>query len=252
MRVAFVGVTLATLLSGCANQLADFNVAPKLSPLKYEGASEPTYAWTAPKHVRPIALTPGKLKPEQQPGGYSLWEDRGGNLFQNPRASKPGDVLTVEIQIDDEASLDNTTNRSRDSNSSYGLDGSWNASGSKIPLPFTFSMDGEGKATSKTGTKGTGTIARKEKIDLSVAAVVVRVLPNYNLVIRGSQEVRVNHEVRVLHITGIVRPEDIDGRNRISYEKIAEARVSYGGRGRLTEVQQPAWGQQLLDLISPF
>ena len=77
-------------------------------------------------------------------------------------------------------------------------------------------------------------------------------LPNHNLAIRGSQEVRVNHEVRVLTITGIVRPQDIDGRNMISYEKIAEARVSYGGRGRITEVQQPAWGQQLLDLINPF
>ena len=250
MRVVFVGFALVSLLSGCANQLADFNVPPRLSPVKYEGASDPAYQWTPPKHVQPISLTPAEPEPELD--SYSLWEDRGGNLFQNPRASKPGDVLTVEIQIDDEASLDNSTNRSRDSSSGYGLDGSWNASGTNIPVPFTFSMDGDANASSKTGTKGTGSIARKEKIDLSVAAVVVRVLPNYNLVIRGSQEIRVNHEVRVLHMTGIVRPEDIDGRNRISYEKIAEARISYGGRGRLTEVQQPAWGQQLLDLISPF
>lgn len=237
VAVAFVCLFLA----GCAAKLEDFNRPPPLSPLSYN-------------LVAPAGHSPGdemKYKREE-PGSYSLWQDRGGSLFRNPRAEKVGDILTVEIKIDDKATLDNSTNRSRDSSASSGADSNIGFSGSQIPIPFTFTLDGEVGTRGKTSTKGTGSIDRSEEIDLSIAAVVIRVLPNHNLAIRGSQEVRVNHEVRVLTITGIVRPQDIDGRNMISYEKIAEARVSYGGRGRITEVQQPAWGQQLLDLINPF
>ena len=104
----------------------------------------------------------------------------------------------------------------------------------------------------ETSTKGEGAITRSESIELLVAAVVSDVLPNGNLVISGTQEVRVNFEMRVLSVAGIVRPRDIATDNTISYEKIAEARISYGGRGRITEVQQPAWGQQLFDTVAPF
>ncbi len=103
-----------------------------------------------------------------------------------------------------------------------------------------------------TSTDSKGAIARSESIDLLVAAVVSEVLPNGNLVISGTQEVRVNYEVRVLSVAGVIRPRDISTDNSISYEKIAEARVSYGGRGRVMEVQQPAWGQQVLDIVAPF
>ena len=239
---SFVTVASALLiLTGCAARIEDFNRPPKLSPLTYN-------------MVAPAGHTPGTQMTYQpkEPDGYSLWQDRGGSLFRNPRAGKVGDILTVEIKIDDKATLDNSTNRSRDSSASNGADSNIGFSGSKIPIPFTFTLDGEVGTRGKTETKGTGSIDRSEEVDLSIAAVVIRVLPNHNLAIRGSQEVRVNHEVRVLTITGIVRPEDIDGRNMISYEKIAEARISYGGRGRITEVQQPGWGQQFLDLIAPF
>ena len=87
---------------------------------------------------------------------------------------------------------------------------------------------------------------------MSVAAVVTDVLPNGNLIVSGSQEVRVNYELRVLNIAGIVRPRDISKDNTIAYNKIAEARISYGGRGRIMEVQQPAWGQQLFDRFKPL
>jgi flagellar L-ring protein precursor FlgH len=100
--------------------------------------------------------------------------------------------------------------------------------------------------------QGQGNIDRQEQIQVSVAAVVTRVLPNGNLVISGSQEVRVNYELRQLTVAGIVRPSDVSRANTVSYDHIAEARISYGGRGRLSEVQQPSWGQQLTDWLKPF
>ena len=103
-------------------------------------------------------------------------------------------------------------------------------------------------ATSTSSTQGQGNIDRQEQIQVSVAAVVTEVLPNGNLVISGSQEVRVNYELRQLTVAGIVRPTDISRANTVSYDRVAEARISYGGRGRLSEVQQPSWGQQLWDI----
>ncbi|MCX7900223.1 MAG: flagellar basal body L-ring protein FlgH, partial [Methylocystis sp.] len=105
---------------------------------------------------------------------------------------------------------------------------------------------------SSTSSQGQGSINRSEQIRFSIAAVITAVMPNGNLVLHGSQEFRVNHELRVLTVGGIARPRDISKDNVISYDKIAEARVSYGGRGRLTEVQQPAWAHQLYDIATPF
>ena len=161
-----------------------------------------------------------------------------------------GDVMTVKISIKDKATLDNTSERSRDSKRNLDFDTNYD-----LKLPFS-----RARATaSSTPTsirarppRAQGAITRSESIELLVAAVVSDVLPNGNLVISGTQEVRVNFEVRVLSVAGVVRPRDIATDNTVSYDKIAEARISYGGRGRITEVQQPGWGQQLYDLISPF
>ena len=78
------------------------------------------------------------------------------------------------------------------------------------------------------------------------------VLPNGILSIVGSQEIRVNFELRDLQVSGFVRPEDISRQNEITYDKIASARVSYGGRGQISDVQQPRYGQQVLDILLPF
>ncbi|MBJ6123936.1 flagellar basal body L-ring protein FlgH [Microvirga splendida] len=176
----------------------------------------------------------------------STWSNASADLFTSPRARQVGDIVTVNIQIDDKAEFENASDRSRRSSVSAGLDYAFSFKG--------WNADGTADAgiNSSSNSNGQGTIDRSEKLRLSVAAVVNEVLPNGNVVISGSQEVRVNFEVRVLNIAGIVRPRDISPRNTISYDKIAEARVSYGGRGRLMEVQQPAYGQQLYDVLTPF
>jgi flagellar L-ring protein precursor FlgH len=188
--------------------------------------------------------------PEPRQVHNSAWRDSAADLFRDSRAIQTGDVVTVKVQIKDKASLDNTLNRSRDSKA--GLTGS---------LDYDIGFGGPGEKGSiktdgslgrTTSTDSKGAIVRSESIDLLVAAVVSEVLSNGNLVISGTQEVRVNSEVRVLNVAGVIRPRDISADNTISYDKIAEARVSYGGRGRVTEIQQPAYGHQILDILAPF
>ena len=160
---------------------------------------------------------------------------------------RAADLLTVKIAIDDEATLNSTSNRSRRSSADGEVGLSYDVMG-----VVKADVNGTGNVDSNTSSAGQGTTARSEKVELAVAAMVTRVLPNGYLLIEGSQEIEVNFEQRVLHVSGVVRPVDISPNNSISYEKIAEARISYGGRGRITEVQQPGWGQQIWDRVSPF
>jgi flagellar L-ring protein precursor FlgH len=183
-------------------------------------------------------------------GRNSTWTDRSADLFRDARAIRPGDILTVKISIKDKASLEGTSNRSRDSKMetqgklAFGLEA------------FGLNKSGNGSLDASNNTnssaEGRGAVSRSENIELMVAATVTEILGNGNLVITGSQEVRVNFEVRVLNVAGIVRPRDISTDNSVAYDRIAEARVSYGGRGRIMEVMQPRWGQQIIDNIAPF
>ncbi|WP_422376519.1 flagellar basal body L-ring protein FlgH [Roseibium sp.] len=232
---AFV-ISLGTLaLAGCAGQLEDVGRAPEMSPVGYGLAAQPPTAYPINTFGR------GAVKDYN-----SLWASGRDNFFADPRAKKVGDVLTVTIQIDDRANLDNSSDRRRTSDIGIGgsVDTSWD--GSSTSGDASLDLD------SGSGSAGSGSIDRSEEIQLSIAAVVTERLPNGNLVIAGSQEIRVNFEMRILQIAGIVRPRDIQANNIIPYDKIAEARVSYGGRGRISEVQQPGWGQQIYDIVTPF
>jgi flagellar L-ring protein precursor FlgH len=175
-----------------------------------------------------------------------LWDERTSDLYRDARATRPGDILTVNIAINDSASLGNNTDRSKESQVKNTFDAVFGLFGINQTGNSAINID------SQSSTKGQGTIDRSEKIQMSVAAVVTEVLPNGNLLISGSQEIRVNYELRLLEIAGIVRPRDISKDNTIAYDKIAEARVSYGGRGRLTEVQQPNPVHQIYDIAKPF
>lgn len=225
---------LLALMAGCQS-IQDIGRAPAMSPI----GSGLEYGQTPQ-----MALYP--REPRVSASGYSLWRDSQSALFKDARAMSVGDILTVNIAFNDSASFDNKTDRKRVNDSGIHLNGNYdvNGAGGEASAGLGFGSD--------TSTKGDGTIERSETLDLRVAAVVTGVLENGNLVISGSQEVRVNQELRILNVAGIVRPRDVNADNTISYDKIAEARISYGGRGRLTEVQQPPWGQQIVDKFSPI
>ena len=224
--------------SGCATHPRDFARAPHMTPVGSGLASH--------RPNLPVKLPPAD--PRVTTG--SLWRETSVGMFKDPRARRIGDTLTVQISIKDKASIDSQSDRSRTATRDF-------SSGFQYDIGIrNYARSGSGDANANVDSgsthKGQGATSRSETIELLVAAVVTQRLANGNLVISGTQEVRVNFEVRVLTVSGIVRPRDISSGNSISYDKIAEARISYGGRGRIMEVQQPGWGQQLLDLFSPF
>ena len=183
----------------------------------------------------------------------SLWSRERESLLGDRRAVKKGDILTVVIEIDEEAEISNGTSRSRNASESLGIPqllGLPQRVDEKLPEGAT--LGNAVDLSSGTQTSGQGSVKRNEKLTLRVAATIVDVLPNGVLSINGSQELRVNFEIRELLVSGYVRPEDISRQNEITYDKIASARVSYGGRGQITDVQQPRYGQQILDAVLPF
>ena len=183
----------------------------------------------------------------------SLWSGNRRSLLGDRRAMQRGDIMTVVIEIDEEAEISNKTDRARSGSQSLGvpqLGGVSQRLDKRLP-------DGATAAdlvsiNSTSSSSGDGSVRRNEKLTLRVAATVVEVLPNGVLSIVGSQELRVNFEMRELLVSGYVRPEDISRQNEITYDKIASARVSYGGRGQITDMQQPRIGQQILDALLPF
>ncbi len=244
---AFASALASCGVAGCVSLPKDIGTEPKLSPI---GAGINQVASRAEVASQKDGATAAYGNAQQARETGSLWRDRGADLFRDARARRRGDLLTVTISIKDKASLDNSSKRSRDSAVGMGFDVSH-----AIALP---GLASEGSATangtvnSNTSTDGKGAVARSESIDLRVAAVVTGTLGNGNLVIEGSQEIRVNYELRVLTVSGIVNIADIRADNTIAYDRIAEARMSYGGRGRVMEVQQPGWLHQITDAVAPF
>lgn len=183
----------------------------------------------------------------------SLWSPARASLLGDRRAVVRGDILTVVIEIDEKAEISNSSDRSRSGSESLSVPGLFG-----LPqrldkkLPEGASSDELVGIDSQSSSSGDGSVKRKEKLELKIAATVVDVLPNGVLSISGSQELRVNFELRELLVTGFVRPEDVSRKNEITYDKIASARVSYGGRGQISDVQQPRVGQQVLDAVLPF
>ena len=183
----------------------------------------------------------------------SMWRAGDKSFFKDQRATTRGDIVTVLINIDDRARLDNSTERTRSNGEQANLPAFGGLEQRLVDaLPAGANASQLVDLSSDSTSRGEGSVDRQEEVRLSVAAIVTDVLPNGNLVIAGRQEVRVNYEVRELTVTGVVRPEDIANTNTINHTQIAEARISYGGRGQITDVQQPRYGQQIYDIIFPF
>lgn len=208
---------------------------------------------TAPVYERALdqrgSASHQSARAETTSSNASLFRSGGAGLFSDQRARRLGDIVTVKIQISDRANIGNTTSRSRSSGDNVGVPA---LLGLETILPDAVNSERLVNARSSSNSSGNGQIQRSENIDMTVAAIVTQVLPNGNLIIQGKQEVRVNFELRDLVITGIVRPEDIARDNTVRHTQIAEARVSYGGRGHLTDVQQARYGQQIFDALFPY
>jgi flagellar L-ring protein precursor FlgH len=232
-------------VSGCnvITRLSEVGDGPELTEIT-NPVAQPGY--------RPVSLPmPAPQIPEDNPN--SLWRTGAKAFFKDIRAKEVGDILTVRLLLDDKAKMENKTNRDRNDGETQGVPAilGYETKLSKI-FPSAVNPDELLAFKTKHNTEGDGKIDRSEKIELTFAAIVTQVLPNGALAIMGRQELRVNFELRELLLTGVVRPQDIEADNSISDERIAEMRVAYGGRGSLSDLQQPRYGTQLWDILFPF
>ncbi|RAK63689.1 flagellar basal body L-ring protein FlgH [Phenylobacterium kunshanense] len=241
-------VALAALLSPLAacSTVSEAVKGPELAPVGYPAALVPR-----DQSVLPLASAREPLP--QAASANSLWRTGARAFFNDQRASRIGDILTVQIDIDDSAKTTNATTATRTSGMTAGVPHLLGLESSlgKI-LPGGFDPANAIETNSSTNNAGSGQVNRSEKISLTIAAVVTSILPNGNMVIQGTQEVRTNAELRQLTVAGIVRPEDISSANTIRHTQIAEARINYGGRGDISRVQKTPAGQSLIERFSPF
>src|SRR4030088_3565268 len=241
-RLILTAALLATaaVASGCSSidRLSQIGEQPKLAAIENPTA-QPGY--------KPVQMP----MPKPETASYnanSLWRNGSRAFFRDQRAARIGDLLTVTVNITDKANIANETQRSRTNKEDSGITdfaGSKALGANKI-LPGRILT-----ADSTASSDGKGSVIGQEVLQTNVAAVVPQVLPNGNLVVEGKQEIRVNFEIRELIVAGIVRPEDIQSDNTIDSSKIAQARIAYGGRGQITDIQQPRYGQQVMDVLLP-
>ena len=242
-RIALAGtmLTVISVTSGCSgiDRLSQVGEEPRLSAIE-NPTTQPGY--------KPVQMP----MPKPETVSYnpnSLWRNGSRSFFKDQRARQIGDLLTVTVNITDQANFANETQRSRTATEDSGITaflGS-NLLTRKTALPGRLLT-----ADGTMGTDGKGTIVRQETLQTNVAAMVTQVLPNGNLVVEGKQEIRVNYEKRELIVAGIVRPEDIQSDNTIDSSKIAQARIAYGGHGEISDIQQPRYGSQVMDVLLPF
>jgi flagellar L-ring protein precursor FlgH len=232
----------AALLTGCGTleRLSRVGRPPEMSQV-----SDPTAdpAW------RPVSM-PMPAAQDPPTAANSLWRPGSRTFLRDQRAAQLGDLITILVTIDDSAQLQNRTQRARTGADSmgmpqfFGMQSRW--------LPRAASPDTLISASGEQTTDGNGTVRRNETVQLRLAATVTQVLGNGNLVVAGKQEVRVSAELRELAVQGAIRPQDIASDNTIRHDRLAEARIAYGGRGTLSDLQQPRLGSQILDALLPF
>ena len=245
-RPALAALVLATTtLAGCnaLTRISEIGEAPPLTTIQ-DPQKQPGY--------RPVSMPmPTPIPTEHRPN--SLWQAGTRAFFKDQRAAQVGDILTVQVNLNEQANLQNETKSNRTGSDSEQVPNIFGFE-QQIPkfLPHAANPANLLNTNGTSASDGKGSIVRQEQVVVNVAASVTQLLPNGNLVVVGRQEMRVNYEVRELQVTGVIRPQDISPTNTIGLEKIAEARISYGGRGQLTNIQQQRYGQQLMDIVLPW
>jgi flagellar L-ring protein precursor FlgH len=239
-------LVLAALIGLAACDIGSIGKEPRMTPIGQ--AAEDAQPILTPDRAALAVPPPQAARYAYQQG--SLWNTGPSGLLGDKRARNVGDLLTVVIEIDDKAEMKNTTDRQRSGSEDAGV-GAFLGVGNILP-PGAMKLNPNVGINSDSQFNGSGSIKRNEKLELRVAATVVQVLPNGQLVIQGDQEVRVNYELRDLQVTGIVRTEDISRHNEVEYDRIAGARIIYGGRGQVSSAQQPRVGQQVVDRYMPY
>ena len=238
-------ISAALALSGCGGlqRLSEIGRPPALT-----ATADPT----ADPSWRPVSMPTPHMEASAE-GGNSLWRSGSRAFFKDQRASKVGDIITVLVNIADTAALQNNSSGERKSAETMGMPNLFGLEGllpgmiaKALNVSNLVSTASDGQNTS------TGQIARNETVTLRVAGVITQVLPNGNMVVSARQQMEVNSELRDFQVTGVIRPQDIASDNTIPHDRMAEARIIYGGRGQLTNYQTPRIGQQVLDAVLPF
>ena len=240
-----VAVTFIMTTVSCKtlDRLSNVGVSPELTNIANPNKT---------KNYKPISMPmPMPMRATRQPN--SLWQEGSRAFFKDQRASEVGDIITVVVAIEDEAQLDNRTRQDRSANENLGVGGLFgleNLLEAVLPEPQT--PDNLIDVDTSSANDGRGRINREETVNLRIAAVITQQLPNGNLVLFGRQEIRVNFEIREIVVGGIIRPQDIASANTVSYDQMAEARIAYGGRGQLNDLQQMRYGAEVLQILMPF
>jgi flagellar L-ring protein precursor FlgH len=237
----FLCVLSVIVLSGCG-------LLSRLSEVGRDPSMTPTADPTKDPSWRPVTMP----MPARQPvpnEANALWRAGSRAFFKDQRAAQVGDIVTVLVRMNDAANLKNVTSADRSSKESAGIPNFFGLETMvpKVVLPSTLVA-----ASSANNNTGTGQIQRTEAVTLRLAGIVTQVLPNGNLVVAARQEFMVNSELRELRVTGVIRPQDIGSDNTVLHDRMAEARIAYGGKGQLTDLQRARWGQQMLDILMPF
>lgn len=240
-RVVGLFVLMLPMLTGCGalSRLSDLGRPPSMTPI-----TDPTLA----RDYRPLTMPMPPLQPSPHDLA-SLWRPGSRAFFKDQRAAQVGDLLTVLVDITDNADVENNTTASRTGTETMGIPSLFGLKQKILQAATGASSVSTNSANSNIAT---GTIKRNESVTLRLAGMITQVLPDGNFVVAARQEVRVNSELRVLQVSGIVRPQDITGDNTVTHDRMAEARISYGGNGQLTDLQTPRYGQQLMDVLLPF
>ena len=244
MRPALPALLLVLLLPACGtlSRLSEVGRPPSMTPSS-DPTKDPAY--------RPISLP--MPRPHTEPAeANSLWRSGSRAFFKDQRAAQVGDIVTVLVNITDAANLQNQSTGTRAGTQSAGVP---NLLGLQNSFGHLFGKSDPKSlvSTTSSGTSnGGGTIKRAEAVTLRLAGVITQVLPNGNLALAARQEVRVNSELRELQVSGVIRPQDIGSDNTVQHDRLAEARIAYGGRGQISDEQTPRYGQQILDILLPF